>query len=115
MLPVTGHEVRTSSWPYVTVCLIGLNILVFAFEVTMGARFVPFLQQWGLVPGRVQAEVTMHNILTMGTSTFLHVSLIHLLGNMWFLFVFGDAVEHNFHCTAGGATHGTEFDDGRQS
>ena len=34
-----------------------------------------------------------HNLVTVLTSLFLHVSVIHLAGNMWFLFVFGDAVE----------------------
>ena len=93
MLPVVGHEVRTGRWPYVTVCLVGLNIIVFAFEATVGVRFVPFLQEWGLVPARVNAEITLHNMLTVGTSMFLHVSLIHLIGNVWFLYVFGDSLE----------------------
>jgi membrane associated rhomboid family serine protease len=94
MLPVTSHEVKTSRWPDVTICLIGINVIAFVFETTVGARFVPFLQEWGLVPGRVQAEVTVHNLLTVFTSMFLHVSWFHLIGNMWFLYVFGDAVEH---------------------
>ena len=54
---------------------------------------MPFLQVWGVVPGRIQAEITVHNLLTVGSSTFLHVGFVHLLGNMWFLYVFGDAVE----------------------
>jgi membrane associated rhomboid family serine protease len=96
VLPVFSHEVKTSRWPYMTICLIGLNVLMFAFEVTVGARFVPFLQEWGVVPGRIQAEITGHNVLTVGSSMFLHVGLVHLLGNMWFLYVFGDAVEDAF-------------------
>jgi membrane associated rhomboid family serine protease len=94
MLPVTSHEVKTRRWPDVTICLIGINLIAFVFETTVGARFVPFLQEWGLVPGRVQAEVTVHNVLTVFTSMFLHVSWFHLIANMWFLYVFGDAVEH---------------------
>ena len=93
MLPVVSHEVRTGRWPYATVCLVGLNVLGLAFAVSLGPRFVPFLQQWGLVPARVAAEVTLHNIATVLTSTFLHVGVVHLLMNMWFLFVFGDALE----------------------
>ena len=45
------------------------------------------------MPARVNAEITAHNLFTVLTSMFLHVSVIHLAGNMWFLFVFGDAVE----------------------
>ena len=93
MLPVVSHEVKTGRWPHVTVCLIGLNLIVFAFEATIGVRFVPFLQEWGLVPARVNAEITSHNLVTLGSSMFLHVSVIHLLTNMWFLYVFGDSVE----------------------
>ena len=93
MLPVVSHEVKTGRWPHATITIIGVNLLVFLFELSVGVRFVPFLQDWGLVPARVNAEISAHNLLTVLTSLFLHVSVIHLLGNMWFLFVFGDAVE----------------------
>jgi membrane associated rhomboid family serine protease len=93
MLPVTSHEVKTGRWPHVTVALIGVNVLVFLFEITVGARFIPFLQDWGMVPARINAEITAHNLLTVLTSMFLHVSVVHIGFNMWFLFVFGDAVE----------------------
>ena len=93
MLPVTSHEVKTGRWPFVTIAIIGVNVLVFLFEVTVGARFIPFLQDWGMVPARINAEITAHNLFTVLTSMFLHVSVVHLGFNMWFLFVFGDAVE----------------------
>lgn len=96
MLPVVSHEVKTRRWPYVTICLIGINLLVFVFETTVGVRFVPFLQVWGVVPARIHTEITVHNLLTVETSTFLHVGWVHVLGNMWFLYVFGDAVEDAF-------------------
>ncbi len=96
MLPVFSHEAKTYRWPYATVTLIGINVLAFVFELSVGARFAPFLQEWGLVPARVNAEVTVHNMLTLMTAMFLHVGWIHLIGNMWFLFVFGDAVEDAF-------------------
>lgn len=96
MLPVVSHEVKTRRWPYVSACLIGLNVIAFGFEASVGIRFVPFLQEWGVVPGRIQAEITVHNLFTVGSSMFLHVGFVHLLGNMWFLYVFGDAVENAF-------------------
>jgi membrane associated rhomboid family serine protease len=96
MLPVVSHEAKTYRWPYATVTLIGINVLAFVFELSVGVRFVPFLQEWGLVPARISAEVTGHNMLTLVTAMFLHVGWIHLIGNMWFLFVFGDAVEDAF-------------------
>jgi membrane associated rhomboid family serine protease len=94
MLPlVFGHEARTRRWPYVTICLIGLNVLVFAFEVSVRQRLFPFLQEWGLVPARVQAEVTAHNMATVVSSEFMHGDFFHLFFNMWFLYVFGDSLE----------------------
>lgn len=96
MLPVWSHEAKTYRWPYATIGLIGVNVLVFVFELSIGVRFAPFLQQWGLVPARVNSEVTVHNILTIGTAMFLHTGWLHLIGNMWFLYVFGDAVEDAF-------------------
>jgi membrane associated rhomboid family serine protease len=96
MLPVWSHEAKTYRWPYATIGLIGVNVLVFVFELSIGVRFAPFLQQWGLVPARVSSEVTVHNILTIGTAMFLHTGWLHLIGNMWFLYVFGDAVEDAF-------------------
>ena len=96
MIPVVSHDIKTRRWPYVTICLIGLNVIAFVFETTLGARFVPFLQSWGIVPARLQAEIAVHGLLALGTSLYLHVGFLQLLGNMWFLYVFGDAVEDAF-------------------
>lgn len=91
-----NHEVTTRRWPYMTVCLIGLNVLGFAFAETLGSRAIAFVQQWGVVPARLQSEISAHDALTIGSSMFLHVGVVHLLGIMWFLWVFGDAVEDAF-------------------
>ena len=96
MLPVSVTRPRRTAGRTPPSALIGINVLVFLFELSVGVRFVPFLQEWGLVPARVNAEVTVHNVLTLVTAMFLHVGWIHLIGNMWFLFVFGDAVEDAF-------------------
>jgi len=87
---------KTDRWPYATVTLIGINVLVFAFELTLGLRLAPFLQQWGLVPALVSNEGGVHNMLTLATSLFLQVGWLQLLANLWFLWVFGKAVEDTF-------------------
>ena len=89
-------ESKTRRWPYATAALIGANLLVFLFELSLGPRFAPFLQQWGLVPARVSNEVGVHNVLTIVTSLFLHIGWLQVLANLWFLWVFGDAVEDTF-------------------
>jgi len=94
MLPIVfGHEAKSRQWPYVTVCLIGLNVIFFAFELSVGERFEAFLLDWGLVPARVNAEVTMHNLATVITSMFMHAGWLHIIFNLWFLYVFGDSLE----------------------
>ena len=89
-------ENKTRRWPYATAALIGANLLVFLFELSLGPHFVPFLQQWGLVPARVSNEVNARNVLTIVTSLFLHIGWLQVLANLWFLWVFGDAVEDTF-------------------
>ena len=89
-------ESKTRRWPYATAALIGANLLVFLFELSLGPRFAPFLQQWGLVPARASNEVGVRNLLTIVTSLFLHIGWLQVLANLWFLWVFGDAVEDTF-------------------
>jgi len=94
MLPlVFSHEAKSRHWPLVTICLIGLNILIFLFEVSLGDGFDVFIQDWGLLPARVEAEVTLHNLATVVTSEFMHAGWLHIFFNMWFLYIFGDSLE----------------------
>ena len=84
---------RTRRLPIVTWLLIALNVLVFIYEIGMApAALEQFLRTWGLVPsellGRPQTEW-----ITILTSMFLHGGWIHILSNMWVLFIFGDNVE----------------------
>ena len=76
--------------PYVTYGLIGLNLFVFIFQFSMGINDPEteaiFIYTYGLIP----AEFSILNIFT---SMFLHGSISHIIGNMWFLWIFGDNVE----------------------
>jgi membrane associated rhomboid family serine protease len=73
----------TSRFPAVNWALIGLNVVVFVISLT---NFEQIIQKFGFVPASF-------SILTMFTSMFLHGGIAHILGNMWFLFIFGDNVE----------------------
>lgn len=84
--------------PVVTRTLIVLNVLTFLYQWQLGPNVVPFMQGWGLVPGRLVAAFMGETPLaaaavTLLTSMFLHGSWVHLLGNMWYLWIFGDNVE----------------------
>jgi membrane associated rhomboid family serine protease len=83
--------------PIVTWGLIGLNVLVFLAET--GVVHIPdgFLSRFGVTPaaflGNSVLPDLMMPVLTLFTYTFLHADWGHLLGNMIFLWVFGDNVE----------------------
>jgi membrane associated rhomboid family serine protease len=73
--------------PYITVTIIVLNGLAWLFEVSLPRDVLPeFLQVYGVVPADFHPA-------TLITSMFLHASWSHVLGNMWYLWIFGDNVE----------------------
>jgi membrane associated rhomboid family serine protease len=72
--------------PFITVALIVVNILVFLFEMSLGDSVDLFVASWALVPARF-------SLVTLLTSMFLHGGLMHVGGNMLFLWIFGDNVE----------------------
>jgi rhomboid family protein len=98
MIPV-GDSVPSRSWPMVTWGLIGINVWMFLYEVLLGPELEAFVRVWGFVPARyfVLAEVAPWDwagrYLPLLTSMFLHGGWGHLLGNMVYLWIFGDNVE----------------------
>jgi membrane associated rhomboid family serine protease len=73
--------------PVVTIIIIVVNLLVFLFEFSLGSYTRnDFIEYYGLVPDHFQ-------ISRVYTSMFLHGSWMHVLGNMWFLWIFGDNIE----------------------
>lgn len=100
MIPLRDNQPRFST-PFLTYFLIGLNLLIYFFEATLDMRNQQtLLVQLGLVPAHVTALLTgtrhlnpVAVVLTVLTSMFLHGSWLHVIGNMWFLWIFGDNVE----------------------
>jgi membrane associated rhomboid family serine protease len=86
MIPLKDSQPSYST-PYVTISLIVLNTLVFFYEVTLDRFSLNYLiESYGVVPGSLQPWSLL-------TSMFLHGGWLHLIGNMWFLWIFGDNVE----------------------
>ena len=88
--------IRSNTFPVVNTAIIALNLLIFVFEFTLGRQMDAFIREFGLTP--VRFYWGLHHdlsdaILPIFTSMFLHGGWIHVLGNMWFLFIFGDNVE----------------------
>jgi hypothetical protein len=81
--------------------LIGLNLLIFFFEAALNRRdFNTLLGEFGVAPSHLAALLAgspryslLEVVLPFFTSMFLHGSWLHVIGNMWFLYIFGDNVE----------------------
>jgi membrane associated rhomboid family serine protease len=88
--------IRARTFPVVNVSIIVINILVFLYEFALGERLDAFIREYGLTPVRffwgLQGNLK-EAIIPLFTSMFLHGGWLHLLGNMWFLYIFGDNVE----------------------
>jgi membrane associated rhomboid family serine protease len=94
MIPLRD-TVRSRSLPWMTWSLIALNLLIFLYESTLPAnQFDLLISVFGLVPARLSlTSIRLLPWLTLVTSMFLHGGWFHVIGNMWFLFIFGDNVE----------------------
>ncbi len=93
MIPLKDDAPRYSV-PAVTWFLIALNVVVFLFEITLpvGERY-QFLGQFGVTPAAFTQGAHAVPYATLVSSMFLHASFLHLLFNMWALWIFGDNVE----------------------
>ena len=96
-------DYRDRTFPWVTAALIVANTLVFLYEVVLGDRLDGFLQVYATVPCEVLATCALPATvapsapyLSLFTSMFLHGGWMHLIGNMLYLWVFGQNVEDAF-------------------
>ena len=86
MIPLRD-VIPSRTTPYITVTIIALNIVAWFYELSLDRDILPvFLQANGVVPA-------YFNPWTLITSMFLHGSWMHVIGNMWYLWIFGDNVE----------------------
>jgi membrane associated rhomboid family serine protease len=105
MIPLKD-DVPSQSVPVVTLAVIGLNVAVLVYQLTLqmgpdpGAQraALDFVLEFGVVPCRLTGECRVledfpHPVLTVFTSMFLHGGLLHLGGNMLYLWIFGNNVE----------------------
>ena len=89
MLPIGDDDSARRLTPIVTYVLIALNVLVFLLELSSGDAFI---NRWAFVPSRFLAD-PVGDFPTLFASMFMHASWVHLLGNMLYLWIFGDNVE----------------------
>jgi membrane associated rhomboid family serine protease len=92
MIPIKDY-IRSKSFPVFNTAFIALNALVFIYQLSLPMEETrAFIREYGFMSGRF-FENPSGAWTTIFTSMFLHGGLLHFLGNMLFLFVFGDNVE----------------------
>jgi membrane associated rhomboid family serine protease len=86
MIPLRD-VIPSRTTPYITITIIVLNALAWFYEISMPQRELnAFIYTFGVVPASFSAP-------TLITSMFLHGGWMHVIGNMWYLWIFGDNVE----------------------
>ncbi len=97
MIPI-GDSPRRRTIPFVNVGLIVASVLVFVYELSLNAFEVnDFFRDWGVIPVQLidwlESPSGVEEPATIVTAMFIHGGWLHLIGNMLFLWVFGDNVE----------------------
>ena len=98
MIPIRD-TIRSETYPIVNSLIIAVNVLVFFVELSQGRELQKFFYIYGLVPARYAVPkvsayfTTGQQLIPFLTFMFLHGGFLHLLGNMWSLYIFGDNVE----------------------
>jgi len=86
MIPLRDTQPSRTT-PVVTIGIIVVNVLVFLYQISLDRFSVNHLiAEYGVIPDRLRA-------LSLVTSMFLHGGWMHVIGNMWFLWIYGDNVE----------------------
>ena len=123
MLPISDGGRPRGTFPYVNAVLIGLNTLVFLYEIGVGGfgflfggsnlGIYVFFLKFGFIPAELTSGQAFESLglgrgatisiaspiptwATILTSMFIHGGLMHFIGNMLFLWVFGDNIEDTF-------------------
>ena len=89
MIPLGDDDSARRTTPLVTYALIAINVLFFLVELSAGDAFI---QRWSVVPARL-LDNPVGDFITVFTAMFMHGGWLHLIGNMLYLWIFGDNVE----------------------
>src|SRR5258706_4605499 len=90
MFPISD-SIKSGKFPILNISIIGITVFIF-IEQFLSPNPDTFIQKYALIP----ANVNFSNIETLYpfvTAIFLHGGILHILSNMWFLWIFGDDVE----------------------
>src|SRR5215831_11795559 len=108
MFPLKDENPKPPGYrPYVTYALIAINVVVFFWEISVTQQIWEFtndkagemLLNYGTIPADIINGFAEHNygvVSSIFSSMFLHAGVLHIGGNMLFLWIFGDNVEYKF-------------------
>lgn len=108
MLPIRDENPKPPGYkPIVTYFLIAVNVIVFFWEVAVTGQFFEFtnrraaelFHEYGTIPAQIIGGLIDKDysvIQPLFSSMFLHAGIMHIGGNMLFLFIFGDNIELKF-------------------
>ena len=98
MIPLRDAN-PSETTPFVNYALIAVNAVVFLYELSFGRHLNQFIFDFGVIPSQLLSQLQIMDvfvILKIFTSMFLHGGWMHFLGNMLYLYIFGDNVEDKF-------------------
>jgi membrane associated rhomboid family serine protease len=91
LIPYGDQNRRDAPVPWVTITLVAINALVFLYMLTLSqVRLESFIVRFGTIPVEIRQGQDLYTLLT---SQFVHGGFFHIIGNMLFLWVFGDNIE----------------------
>ncbi len=94
MFPIGDDNRGARGVPIITLILIAINVLVFLYEATLSQNALQdFVTTYGVIPAEIERN---QDLFTLLTSMFVHGGWAHIIGNMLFLWVFGDNIERRF-------------------
>jgi membrane associated rhomboid family serine protease len=111
MIPLHS-TIPPQRFPWINYTLIGINVVLFTYEITLGTRLQPFVRAYGWVPASFSQALAHGQLPVLAPlliSMFLHGNWLHLSGNLLYLHIFGGNVEDRlgslrylfFYCLGG--------------
>lgn len=92
MIPIRD-QTPTRNFPLINYALILLNVIVFLFFLMAGANQNALVEKYALIPANFTAHTSLASFRNIFTSMFMHAGWAHIIGNMLYLWIFGDNVE----------------------
>lgn len=93
LIPIRDSTIRLK-FPFITITILAINILVFIYQSTLSpAALKAWIWQLGVLPANIPKSGLLPVLPSFVTSLFIHGGFLHLAGNMLYLWIFGDNIE----------------------